>query len=39
MIDKVTSIEKAIDVVKSGDSIMVGGFGIQGAALSLLREL
>lgn len=39
MIDKVTDIKTAIDVVKSGDTIMIGGFGIQGAALSLLREL
>lgn len=39
MINKVTTIGKAVDAVKSGDTIMVGGFGIQGAALSLLREL
>lgn len=39
MIDKVTDIKTAVDVVKNGDTIMVGGFGIQGAALSLLREL
>lgn len=39
MIDKVTTIEKAVDLVKTGDTLMVGGFGIQGCALSLLREL
>lgn len=39
MIDKVTTIEKAVDFVKNGDTLMVGGFGIQGCALSLLREL
>lgn len=39
MIDKVTTIEKAVDFVKTGDTLMVGGFGIQGCALSLLREL
>lgn len=39
MIDKVTTIEKTVDIVKPGDTLMVGGFGIQGCALSLLREL
>lgn len=39
MIDKVTTIGKAVDVVRNGDTLMVGGFGIQGGALSLLREL
>ena len=39
MINKVTTISKAVNSVKDGDTVMVGGFGIQGCALSLLREL
>ena len=39
MIDKVTTIARAVDSVKTGDTLMIGGFGIQGCALSLLREL
>lgn len=39
MIDKVTDIKTAIDVIKSGDTVMIGGFGVNGTALALIREL
>lgn len=39
MIDKVTTLGKAMDALHDGCSIMVGGFGISGAALTLVREI
>lgn len=39
MINKVTDIESAIGHVKSGDTIMIGGFTLSGCPLNLLREL
>lgn len=39
MINKETDIRTAIDLVKSGDTVMIGGFGVNGTALSLIREL
>jgi acetate CoA/acetoacetate CoA-transferase alpha subunit len=39
MIDKVRTLEAAIDTVHSGDTIMVGGFTISGCPLGLLKEL
>lgn len=37
--DKVVDIKKAIDLIKCGDSIMVGGFTNYGCPLHLLYEL
>lgn len=39
MIDKVTKIEDAMAHVKSGQSVMVGGFTVSGAPLTLLHYL
>lgn len=39
MINKVTDIESAIDHVKPGDTIMIGGFTLSGCPLNLLKEL
>ena len=39
MIDKVTRLETAVDSIRSGSTIMVGGFTISGCPLGLLREL
>ena len=39
MKSKVTDIKTAIDVVKSGDTVLVGGFGIPGAPMNLVYEL
>ncbi len=39
MIDKTMTIDKAISRVTSGDTIMVGGFGIPGTPFCLIDEL
>lgn len=39
MIDKVTTIEKALDNVKSGDKVMIGGFALSGSPLKLISGL
>lgn len=39
MKDKVIKLEKALDFVKSGDTIMIGGFTLSGCPLHLLAEL
>lgn len=39
MIDKVVGIKEAIGKVKSGDSLMIGGFTQSGCPMNLLREL
>ncbi len=39
MIDKVTKIEDAMAHVKSGHTVMVGGFTVSGAPLTLLHYL
>ncbi len=39
MIDKTTAIEAALDCVKAGDTIMVGGFGVPGTPFALVKEL
>ena len=33
------SVEEALEVIKSGDTIMVGGFGLVGAPLTLIDGL
>ena len=38
-LDKRTTIEKAIENIKSGQTIMVGGFGLIGSPLSLIDSL
>ena len=37
--DKTTTIEAAIARVKDGDSVMVGGFGVPGTPMTLIRAL
>ncbi|MBQ3122822.1 MAG: CoA transferase subunit A [Firmicutes bacterium] len=37
--DKVTSLDKAMEVVKTGDTIMIGGFTLSGCPVGLLRKL
>lgn len=39
MINKITTMEKALDSVKSGDRVMIGGFGLSGSPLNLIRGL
>lgn len=39
MIDKVTKMEDAMACIKSGDTVMVGGFTVSGAPLTLLHYL
>ncbi len=39
MESKVIDVKTAIDKVKSGDTVLVGGFGGSGAAFTLLHEL
>lgn len=39
MESKITDIKSALEPVKSGDTLMVGGFGLIGAPLSLIDEL
>jgi acetate CoA/acetoacetate CoA-transferase alpha subunit len=39
MIDKTTPIKAAIDGVKDGDTIMVGGFGVPGTPFTLIEAL
>ncbi len=39
MIDKVTTLDKAMETLHDGSSIMVGGFGLSGTALMLVREI
>lgn len=39
MESKITDIKSALEPVKSGDTLMVGGFGLNGAPLSLIDEL
>lgn len=39
MRDKVIGISEAMDFVKSGDTIMIGGFTLSGCPLHLLKEL
>ncbi|MGI6029089.1 MAG: CoA transferase subunit A [Candidatus Heteroscillospira sp.] len=39
MIDKVIPIKKAIDKIKSGDTLLIGGFIQDGSPMNLLREL
>lgn len=36
---KITDIKSALEPVKNGDTLMVGGFGLIGAPLSLIDEL
>ena len=37
--NKLISIEEAVSKVKDGDTIMVGGFGLVGAPLTLIEGL
>lgn len=39
MINKITTMENALDSVKSGDRVMIGGFGLSGSPLNLIRGL
>jgi acetate CoA/acetoacetate CoA-transferase alpha subunit len=39
IMNKTTSIEKAISLIKSGQTIMVGGFGNPGTPMTLLEAL
>lgn len=39
MMDKVIDIKEAMGYVKSGSSLMLGGFGLCGSPTTLLREL
>ena len=39
MVSKITDIKSALEPVKDGDTLMVGGFGLIGAPLSLIDEL
>lgn len=39
MVDKVTGLAEAMDVIKDGDTIMIGGFTMSGCPLELLRYL
>lgn len=39
MIDKRTSIEKALERVRDGDRVMVGGFGVPGTPFTLINGL
>ena len=39
MIDKVKSLDEAMRHVKSGDTIMIGGFTMSGSPMGLLRKL
>lgn len=39
MIDKRTSIEKALERVRHGDRVMVGGFGVPGTPFTLINGL
>lgn len=39
MESKITDIKSALQSVKNGDTLMVGGFGLIGAPLSLIDEL
>lgn len=39
MPDKQTSLEDAIAHIKDGDTIMVGGFGVPGTPMTLIRAL
>ncbi|SES11480.1 CoA transferase subunit A [Salipaludibacillus aurantiacus] len=36
---KIIDIEKAVSLIKSGDTLMVGGFGLVGCPLSLLEKM
>jgi len=38
-LDKRTTIDKAVERIKSGQTIMVGGFGLIGSPLSLIHAL
>lgn len=39
MIDKRTSIEKALENVRDGDHVMVGGFGVPGTPFTMINGL
>ena len=39
MIDKTTSVERAIQSVADGQSVMVGGFGVPGTPFLLIDAL
>jgi acetate CoA/acetoacetate CoA-transferase alpha subunit len=39
MIDKTTSLENALKVIRDGDTIMVGGFGVPGTPFTLIDGL
>ena len=39
MIEKMTDINTALNIVKSGDTIMVGGFTLSGCPINLLKKL
>lgn len=39
MVNKIKNIDTALSVVKSGDTILVGGFGLVGSPLSLIDGL
>lgn len=39
MLDKVTTLDKALDMIKLNDTIMIGGFTLCGCPLYLLRGL
>jgi len=39
MIDKTTTLERAVATVRSGDSVMVGGFGVPGTPFTLIDAL
>lgn len=37
--DKTTTLEQAVGIIKDGDSVMVGGFGVPGTPFTLINEL
>jgi len=39
LIDKTTGIEKAIECIPDGATVMVGGFGVPGTPFCLIDEL
>ena len=39
MIDKTTSLENALRMIRDGDTIMVGGFGVPGTPFTLIDGL
>jgi len=39
MLDKTTTLEKALETIRDGDTIMVGGFGVPGTPFTLIDGL